>query len=145
MVPGMMSAPMPTRREVIAQFIPASPLVRHLGIRVQALEHDRAELVLPYEPNLATMDDVVHGGAIASLIDTAGMAAAWADDEVPEALAGATVSMTVDYVASARGADLIAIATVARRGRSLCFTDVRVTEPDGRLVAKGSLVYRLGG
>ena len=135
---------MPTRREVIAQFIPASPLVGHLGIEVRTLEPDRAELLLPYRGELATMADVVHGGAIASLIDTAGMAAAWADDEEPEALAGATVSLTVDYVAAARGQDLVATATVARRGRSLAFTDVRVTEPGGRLVAKGSLVYRFG-
>lgn len=135
---------MPTRLETIAQFIPASPLVRHLGIRVQVLEHDRAELVLPYDERLATVGDIVHGGAIASLIDTAGMAAAWADDAEPEALAGSTVSLTVDYVAPARGQDLVATATVARRGRSLCFTDVRVCEPGGRLVAKGSLVYRFG-
>jgi uncharacterized protein (TIGR00369 family) len=134
----------PTRRAVIAQFIPASPLVKHLGIRLRTLEPDRAELLLPYTEQIATMGDVVHGGAIASLIDTAGMAAAWADDVEPEALAGATVSLTVDYVAAARGQDLVATATVARRGRSLAFTDVRVTEPDGRLVAKGSLVYRFG-
>jgi uncharacterized protein (TIGR00369 family) len=135
---------MPTRQEVIEQFIPASPLVKHLGIRLQALESDHAELVLPFAPSIATMGDVVHGGAIASLIDTAGMAAAWADDVEPEALAGATVSLNVDYVAAARGQDLLATATVARRGRSLAFTDVRVTEPGGRLVAKGSLVYRFG-
>jgi uncharacterized protein (TIGR00369 family) len=135
---------MPTRREVIAAFIPGSPLVRHLGITLEAIENDRAQLRLPYDERLATLQDVVHGGAIASLIDTAGMAAAWADDSEPEALAGATVSLTVDYVAAARGTDLLATATVARRGRSLCFTDVRVTEPGGRLVAKGSLVYRFG-
>ena len=135
---------MPTRQEVIAQFIPASPLVRHLGIQLQKLEPDRAELRLPYKDEIATMGDVVHGGAIASLIDTAGMAAAWADDLEPEALAGATVSLHVDYLAAARGQDLLATATVARRGRSLAFTDVRVTEPGGRLVAKGSLVYRFG-
>ncbi len=135
---------MPTRQEIISQFIPASPLVKHLGIELRALEPDRAQLLLPYRAELATMADVVHGGAIASLIDTAGMAAAWADDEEPEALAGATVSLTVDYVAAARGQDLLATATVARRGRSLAFTDVRVTDPDGRLVAKGSLVYRFG-
>ena len=76
--------------------------------------------------------------------ELAGMAAAWADDVEPEALAGSTVSLTVDYVAAARGQDLLATATVARRGRSLAFTDVRVTEPGGRLVAKGSLVYRFG-
>ena len=135
---------MPTRQEVIAQFIPASPLVKHLGIELRTLEPDHAELLLPYTGAIATMADVVHGGAIASLIDTAGMAAAWADDVEPEALAGATVSLHVDYVAAARGEDLLATATVARRGRSLAFTDVRVTEPGGRLVAKGSLVYRFG-
>lgn len=135
---------MPTRQEVIAQFIPASPLVKHLGIELAKLEPDRAELRLPFKDEVATMGDVVHGGAIASLIDTAGMAAAWADDVEPEALAGATVSLTVDYVAAARGQDLLATATVDRRGRSLAFTDVRVTEPGGRLVAKGSLVYRFG-
>ena len=37
-----------------------------------------------------------------------------------------------------------ALATVVRRGRSLCFTDVVVTEPDGRIVAKGSVVQRFG-
>jgi uncharacterized protein (TIGR00369 family) len=135
---------MPTRQEIIAQFIPASPLVKHLGIRLRTLAPDHAELVLPYSDEIATMADIVHGGAIASLIDTAGMAAAWADDAEPEALAGSTVSLTVDYVAAARGQDLLATATVARRGRSLAFTDVRVTEPGGRLVAKGSLVYRFG-
>jgi uncharacterized protein (TIGR00369 family) len=135
---------MPTRQEIIAQFIPASPLVKHLGIQLQSLEPDHAELLLPYKDEVATMGDVVHGGAIASLIDTAGMAAAWADDQEPEALAGATVSLHIAYVAAARGQDLLATATVARRGRSLAFTDVRVTEPGGRLVAKGSLVYRFG-
>jgi uncharacterized protein (TIGR00369 family) len=135
---------MPTRRELISEFIPASPLVGHLGIRARRIELDVAELELPYASHVATMGDVVHGGAIASLIDTAGMAAAWSDEVEPEALAGATVSLTVDYVAAARGKDLLATATVARRGRSLSFVDVRVTEPEGRLVAKGSLVYRFG-
>src|ERR1700754_4522973 len=121
---------MPTRQEVIAQFIPASPLVQHLGIELATLEPDHAELLLPYKDEVATMGDVIHGGAIASLIDTAGMAAAWADDVEPDALAGATVSLHVDYVAAARGQDLLATATVARRGRSLAFTDVRATEPD---------------
>src|SRR4051812_21741719 len=135
---------MPTRQEVIEQFIPASPLVKHLGIRLQALESDHAELVLPFAPSIATMGDVVHGGAIASLIDTAGMAATWADDVEPESVAGATVSLNVDYVAAARGQDLVATASVVRRGRSLCFTEVTVTEPDGKVVAKGSVVQRFG-
>jgi uncharacterized protein (TIGR00369 family) len=133
-----------TRREVMEAFVPASPLVQHLGIRLRALSPDRAELELPFDERLATMGDVIHGGAIASLIDTAGMAATWSDDERPESLDGATVSMNVDYVGAARGKDLVATASVVKRGRSLCFTDITVTEPDGRVVAKGSVVQRFG-
>src|SRR3954469_14408311 len=95
------SGPM-TRREIISDFIPQSPLVRHLGIELKTLEQDRAELLLPYRPELATIGDVVHGGAIATLIDTVGTAAAWADDsEAPESATGSTISMTVEYIEAA--------------------------------------------
>ena len=133
-----------TRREIIEAFIPNSPLVGHLGIELAAIETDRAELRLPFRPELATMGDVVHGGAIAALLDTASMAAAWSDDTVPEALAGATVSMSVDFVAAARAADLTATARAVRRGRSLCFCEVEVTEPGGGVIAKGLAVHRFG-
>lgn len=135
----------PTRRELMHAFVPASPLVRHLGIELADLPEDRAELRMPFDDRLATAGDVVHGGAIAALIDTAGMAAAWSDDTVPEAVAGSTVSMNVNYVAAARGCDLRAVATVVRRGRSLCFADVTVTDPAGDVVARGSVVHRFGG
>ena len=133
-----------TRREIIQNFIPQSPLVRHLGIELRSLERDRAELLLPYRPELATIGDVVHGGAIATLIDTTGTAAAWADDtDVPESATGSTVSMTVQYIEAARGGDLLASSVVVRRGRTLCFCEVTVTEPPAnRAVAKGLLVYR---
>jgi uncharacterized protein (TIGR00369 family) len=134
----------PTRREIIQQFVPNSPLVQHLGMRLEAIEDGRAELVLPFRPELATMDDVVHGGAIATLIDTAGMAASWSDDTEPESLAGSTVTLNVNYVSAARGQDLTAIASVVKRGRNMVFSEVRVTLPDGRVVATGSVVQRLG-
>ena len=135
---------MPTRREIIQQFVPHSPLVQHLGMRLEAIEDGHAELVLPFRPELATMDDIVHGGAIASLIDTAGMAASWSDDSEPESLAGSTVTLNVNYVAAARGQDLTATASVVKRGRAMVFSEVRVTEPGGRVVATGSVVQRLG-
>ena len=57
---------------------------------------------------------------------------------------GATVSLDVSYVAAARGKDLTAVGVVSKRGRNLVFVDVRVTEPDERLVATGSAVVALG-
>ncbi|WP_028063282.1 PaaI family thioesterase [Solirubrobacter soli] len=135
---------MPSRRDLIERFFPHSPLVAHLGLRLDSIGTDEATLVLPFRPELATIGDTVHGGAIATLIDTAGMAATWADDFEPESMKGSTVTLNVNYLAAANGTDLTAHAAVTRRGRSLVFSEVRVTEPDGRLVATGSIVQRLG-
>jgi uncharacterized protein (TIGR00369 family) len=136
--------PNPTRAEIMRAFVPASPFAKELGIELVGLRLDHAELRLPWAPQLATMGDVVHGGAIATLLDTAGMAAAWSDHTVPEKLAGATVSMSVSFAAAARATDLTAHANVVRRGRSLCFCEVRVTDAEGGVVAHGSMVHRYG-
>ena len=120
-------------------------MVGHLGIELAELKEDRAVLLMPFANALATVGDVVHGGAIATLIDTAGMAAAWSDDVVPESPSGSTVSMNIDFIAAARGSDLRARAVVVRRGRSLCFAEVTVTDGDSQIVARGSLIHRFGG
>ena len=132
------------RSDLLPQFLPSSPFVGLLGISLVALEPDRAELRMPFRADLVTVGDVVHGGAIASLIDMTAVSAAWADDAEPASMDGATVSLDVSYVAAARGKDLTAVGVVSKRGRSLVFADVRVTEPDGRLVATGSAVVTLG-
>jgi uncharacterized protein (TIGR00369 family) len=126
------------------RFVPNSPLPGRLGIELVALGNDRAELRLPFDPANTTMGNVVHGGAIATLIDTAGMAASWADEAVPATLAGATVTLNVSYLAAAVGADLTAIATVSRRGRRLCFVAVEVRGGGDRLIATGSMVHGFG-
>jgi uncharacterized protein (TIGR00369 family) len=134
----------PTRAEIMRSFVPASPFAKELGIEIVDLRLDHAELRLPWSPQLATMGEVVHGGAIATLLDTAGMAAAWSDDTVPENLAGATVSMSVAFAAAARATDLTATAKVVRRGRSLCFCEVTISDSGGGVVAHGSMVHRYG-
>jgi uncharacterized protein (TIGR00369 family) len=134
----------PTRREIIEAFIPNSPHAASLGIRLASVGSDEAVLELPYSDDLATIGDVVHGGAIGALIDTAAMAAAWASDEVPENPAGATVSLSVNFVSAARGVDLRANSKVVRRGGRLSFCDVAVSDPDGKLVAHGIATYRFG-
>jgi len=90
------------------------------------------------------MGDVVHGGAISTLIDTAATVAAWAVDEVPESPAGSTVSLTVNFASAARAVDLRAEARVIRRGRQLSNIEVHATDPDGKLIAHGIATYKLG-
>lgn len=125
-------------------FVPASPLIQRLGIELIEVDDDRAELRLPFDPANATLGETVHGGAIATLIDSAGMAASWADERVPETLAGSTATLNVDYLAPANGVELTAAARVTRRGRRLCFVSIDVREPSGKLIARGSMVHSFG-
>jgi uncharacterized protein (TIGR00369 family) len=130
-----------THAETVQAFVPASPFAARLGLEVVAIGDDRAELRMPWRPEHATMGDVVHGGAVAALADTAGMAAAWADDGDEPRGGGATVSLSVNYVAAARACDLTAIGRAVRRGRSLCFVEVEVLGDEG-VVATAQLVHR---
>jgi uncharacterized protein (TIGR00369 family) len=131
-------------RDVIAQFLPASPFVNKLGIVAEVLEPDHVRLRLPWDPSNVTIGDMVHGGAIATLADLSAMAAAWSGAPAPESPRGVTVSMTVDYLSPARSTDLIGIGKVLRRGRSLVNCEADVVLPSGELVAKAIATYKIG-
>jgi uncharacterized protein (TIGR00369 family) len=134
----------PRGAEVIRGFLPESPFVGHLGIELQSLEPDTAVLRLPFTERVVTIGDIVHGGAIGALIDTAAMAASWSTDDIPDDLRGTTVGLSVDFLSAARSQDVTAVARVLRRGSSLCFCEVEVTGNDSRLVAKALVTYKLG-
>lgn len=131
---------MATRREVVAQFIPNSPLAKHLGIEVERLDPDAAVLCLPFAEHNVTIGGVIHGGAISALADTACMAAAWSDDE-EAGPGGSTISLSIDFAAPASATDLHARAEVYRRGRT-CFCTVTVTDDARTVVASGLATYR---
>ncbi len=130
--------------DLAKQWLTGSPFVAKLGIRVDRIGDGEADLVLPFEASLATMADVVHGGALATLIDTAAAAAAWAGAEAPENLRGSTAAASIVYVGAARGRDVAASARVIRRGRNLVFVEVQATTPDGITIASGLVTYRIG-
>jgi uncharacterized protein (TIGR00369 family) len=133
-----------TGEEIMRQFLPSSPFPGHLGIRLVDMGPGTATLGLPFAEALVTAGTTVHGGAVASLIDTAGMVAAWSGGEVPDRLRGSTVGLTVSFLAPADGEDLQASATVLRRGRSIVHVDVDVRTASGIAVAKGLVTYKLG-
>src|SRR6266700_589266 len=130
--------------DIIRQFLPTSPYVGHLGMHITDMQPGMATLTLPFTNALVTIGKVVHGGAIASLIDTTAMVAAWSDAEIPAKVRGSTVSLTVTYLATAEQEDLTATSRVLRRGHSLVYLDVEVQGTTQQMVAKGLVTYKLG-
>jgi uncharacterized protein (TIGR00369 family) len=119
------------------------PFFTLLGLQLDEVRKDFCRMRLPFRPELRTAGEVVHGGAIASLIDSAGVVAVWSNVN-PNVTRGATIGLTVNYLAAAQGVDLTAEARVIRRGRSVVFVDVYVTSPSGERIAKGVVTYKLG-
>ena len=138
-----MADTLPSGAERIKQWFAVSPFGRHVGLELTRVDLDRADVVMPFQASLPTLGNVVHGGAISTLIDTAATVAAWSGAEVPEGTRGATIALTVTFMAAGRG-DLTATARVVRRGSSVCFCDVDVTDPGGGRVAKGLVTYKIG-
>lgn len=135
-------APKPDGAGLARAWLESSPFVAQLGLELEALEPGTARMRLPYSESLPTMGDVVHGGAISSLIDTAAAAAAWSGAEVPEKIRASTVGITVDFLSPARAQDVVAEARVLRRG-AVTFLAVDVTGSDGKAVATALVTYRL--
>jgi uncharacterized protein (TIGR00369 family) len=124
-------------------YIRPEPFSALLGLQVEEVVADFCRMRLPFRSELRTAADIVHGGAIASLIDTAGVVAVWSNVD-PAATRGATASLTIQYLAAAERIDLIAEARVIHRGRSMVFIDVDVISPAGGRIAKGVMTYKLG-
>ena len=115
---------------------------RLLGVHVEEVRRDYGRLRLRFKPELLQPGGVIHGGAIASLIDTAAALAIFS--RLPEPpRSSATIDLHVHYLEAVVDEDLIAEAAIRRRGRSIAFVTVEVTTASGTVVAHGELSFRV--
>jgi len=128
----------------IAKAISAIPFTRHLAMEFVEGGEGFARIRMRYQDENSTVGKALHGGAIASLIDTAGAMAAWTTAQIatPKYF-GSTVGVNVNYLSGAIGEDVFAEGRVLKRGKEIIYADVRVTNEAGKLLAQGTVVYRI--
>lgn len=110
-----------------------------VGIEVEELRRDYARLRLPWRSELNQATGLMHGGAIATLIDTTVVPAigtAYDDNRI-----FSTIEMSVRYLQPVRQEDLIAEGWVSRRGTRVVFCEVEVRTASAVKVATGDLIY----
>jgi uncharacterized protein (TIGR00369 family) len=127
----------------IGDLVISSPFGQLVGVVGESVEQDRVQVRLPYRAEVTTVGDLVHGGAIASLIDVAATYVAWTGVDRTEGRRGTTIGFTVSFLAGARGQGLLATAEVVRRGRSIVVIEVAVQGDDGTQVARALVTYKL--
>ncbi len=114
-----------------------------VGMVLEEVRVDYARMRLPHRSELNQPAGVVHGGAIATLIDTAVVPAIGSAFDEPRRLL--TVNLQIQYMEPIIDEDAVAEAWVEKRGRSTVFCRVEVRGAKGNLAATGALVYKVGG
>ncbi len=116
---------------------------QHLGIDVAEVREGWARLRVEVSDELRNAPGApVHGGVYAALVDAAiGCALATVNPESAGGVGQTTLDLNVTYLAAARGPTIFAEGTLLRRGRTVAFGDVRVTDDAGALVAVGRATY----
>ena len=117
------------------------PYYTLLNMKIQEVKDGYARLTMNLEEKHLQFLKTVHGGAIASLADSA---AAWATvgstglEAVP-----ITVEMKINFLAPVESGRLTAEARIVHKGKTISLSDVEVKDDKGRLVAKSLVTYYL--
>jgi len=116
--------------------------LRWMGLRFEQVRFGYARLRLPHRRRLNQGDGVLHGGAIASAIDTVVIGAILSTmSKRPRRLA--TIDLHVHYLDAVADEDIVTEARVRRRGKTVAFVEVDARTDSGREVAHGEVSCRV--
>ena len=115
------------------------PFLKHLGIEVESIGPGTATLLLPVRPELMRNDGIIHGGAIASVIDSAfafAIIPMLADNERT-----VTVDLTIHYMRPLGGGTARATARIVRAGRRVITVSAELFDENEKLAATALSTY----
>ena len=135
----------PQYRERLFALIDDAPFVRHIGMRITDLAWGRATFEMAAAAFRLQPFGVVHGGNVATLIDSAAFWACYLSmDSDADGLA--SVDLKLNYLAPARVEPLRCEGQLIKAGKTLSYAEAEVRGDDGRLIAHGtSTLMRLPG
>jgi uncharacterized protein (TIGR00369 family) len=125
----------------VRYFVDDAPFAAVLGISVNKLSEEEADLSLGFKDELSNGDTALHGGVAGSMIVTAAGC-------VTRAALGQrsgpwhTTAVQVAYLSAALDEGLSARARLLRKGKELAHVEVDVAGTSGKPVAKGLVTAR---
>lgn len=129
----------PARVERAREAFGLVPYAKLLGLELGEVGRGLASVRLEVREDLKQYQGVVHGGAVASLIDTAAAFAVLTQLEINERVT--TTDLTIHYLRPANSGRLTATARIVRTGRRLIVLSVEVTNDQEILVATAVTGY----
>jgi uncharacterized protein (TIGR00369 family) len=115
------------------------PYAKLLGLELGEVSRGQATILLTVRDDLKQYQGVVHGGAVASLIDTAAAFAVVTELEAGERVT--TTDLTIHYLRPVSSGRVSATARIVRGGRRLFVLSVDVTNDQEALLATAVTTY----
>jgi uncharacterized protein (TIGR00369 family) len=118
---------------------------RHLGVEVDDAGEGWVRLRVPIRDEIRNAAGApVHGGLYSALVDMAvGGALGTLHAEAQGGVGQTTLDLNVSFLAAARGSDVLAEGRIVKRGRTIAFGEVKITDGAGTLVALGRATYMI--
>jgi uncharacterized protein (TIGR00369 family) len=133
-------------RGVIDGHLPPPPIGEIIQMRVVDVENGRVEFTCTPDASMYNPLGTVHGGAVCTLLDTVTGCAI--HTTLPEGVGYTSVEIKVNYLkaVTAAGGPLTAVGSVVKAGSRIGFTEGKVTDASGNLVATATstlLIFEL--
>ncbi|WP_193164083.1 thioesterase family protein [Microbulbifer hainanensis] len=152
-----MTEPSPSEfRELVRSFFEQIPFNRQIGLEMRELDLEQLTISASFElrPELIgnIWKNILHGGVIATALDTVGgltaMVAAyqrmgdvdWKEKTARLSKLG-TVDMRVDYLKPGRGERFVCHGSILRAGNKLVVTRMELVNDQEELIATGTATY----
>ena len=121
------------------------PFNVELGLEIFEWEPGFVRARVPYQAKLSAHDGIFHGGVLSSAIDAIASGAVVAGHDFTLGSRFTTVTMTVSFMAVAKGDEIVVEGRCLRRGRRLNFARGTVLGLDGTVLAEGMVTVSASG
>ena len=122
--------------EALKHVVKTSPYPRHMAMALDQIGLDQSVVALELADFHLQPFGIVHGGVVATLIDTATFWAAFL--RLPEGDGLVNVDLKLNYLRPVADGRLTARGACMRSGRSICYSQAGVFDDQQRLIAHGT-------
>lgn len=131
-----MHTPDPDYIQELIQLVNTSPYPAHMSMRLGDIAMDHARIELDTGPCHLQPFGIVHGGVLATLIDTATFWAAFM--RIPENAGLVNIDLKLNYLKPVTTGRMEARGRTIRSGKSISYAEATVVDANGETVAHGT-------
>jgi len=122
--------------EELKKIVKNSPYPKHMAMELDHIEFDEADVIINLADYHLQPFGIVHGGVIATMIDTVTFWAAFL--RLPENDGLVNVDLKLNFLQSVTDGRLVAKGTCMRPGNSISYSEAKVFDKNEKLVAHGT-------